>query len=142
MHRRDRPPIILPAGIYVLAFRVLSRGYGGLGLALGLAILAGGADRFGARALATAREVPGGYVTWGVLAAAFGAAVLAGSLTRARRLVALATSAMTCWHLFFAVSLGLSALQDSRAGVTGAITYTGLAGLGWVLAAGVAEVGR
>lgn len=138
----NRPPIVLPPGVYVLAFRLLSRGYATLGLLLGGALVAGGPDRFSSRALATAREVPGGHLTWGVLAAALGAAMLAASTARMRRAVAAGASALACWHGFFAATLGFSAFQDPRAGITGAITYSGLAALGCVLAAAVREVGR
>lgn len=136
------PPIILPTGVYVLAFRLLSRGYALLGVLLGTALIAGGPDRFSSRALATARDVPGQQLTWGAIAAAAGAVTVAASVLRLRRLVEAGAMVLIGWHLFFALSLGLSAAHDPRAGLTGAVTYTGLAGLGCVLVAALREGSR
>lgn len=101
-----------------------------LGIAMGLAMVAGGPQRFGAAGFASARLVPGGVYSWGGLLAVAGAITLTGILGRwRRRIVMLGLLLEGAWFAFFAVALGSAAVADPHVAVTGPIVYGCVAAL-------------
>ncbi len=100
---------------------------------LGVALVAGGHDRFASRGFANARQVPGQHVTWGAVVVAAGLCMLVGSPRQLRPLLQAATFAVVIWCSFFAITLAASVLQDDKATQTGWITYGGWSALGLLL---------
>lgn len=129
---RRRPPIILDPPVYVLAFRLMSRTYSFLGVALGLALLLGGADRFAGAPFATARTVPGDQITWGLIALLGGSLGLVGSVTRRVRLLTSGVAVLVVWDLFFSLTFTVAALSG-RNSLTGCVTYAFAACWGAIL---------
>ena len=108
----------------MLIVRLSTRVIGACGVLLGLVLILGGHERFQAPSFATARSVPGQYLTWGALAGAAGAAVLIASIRRAWTALVWAQSALGVWCLFFAGGVLIAAVRDPRAALTGFVTYT------------------
>lgn len=129
----SRPQIVLPAGVYIATFRLLSRLYGFKGALLGLVLLIGGASRFTSPAFATARAVPGGVGTWGVVALTGGLVMLYGSWTG--RLWPLLAGVLTLilWDVFFSFTFTVAAISNSNTGLTGCVTFGGCAAWGGLL---------
>jgi hypothetical protein len=106
----------------------------GAGSALmGAALILGGPGRFGSPSFATARLSPGEVYTWGVLILAAGAATLLGAITWRRRLVEAGCLAMAFWYLFFDVSIITISFPDPHGAVTGAVVYSTVTGLCFLL---------
>lgn len=100
------------------------------GIVLGLAMIAGGPERFGADGFAVARRLPGGVYTWGAAFAAAGGVAMAGIVAGwRRRVVMVGTGLEGCLFAFFALSLGIATYSDPKVAVTGPIIYTGCAAL-------------
>lgn len=98
------------------------------GAVLGVAMILGGPDRFGAPGFATARLVQGGVYTWGAVLMTSSGVSLAGIVRGWSRRVVMAGMALEgCWFAFFAVALGLAAFRDPKVAVTGPIIYTVIA---------------
>jgi hypothetical protein len=112
-----------PMGVYVLMTRITSRLVGVTGIGLGVALIAGGPDRFGARGFAVAREVPGQQYTWGAIALASGLCVLAAGMAHKWRVLTVGTAALGAWSMFFTITLTAAAVRDHRAAVTGTVIY-------------------
>jgi hypothetical protein len=91
--------------------------------ALGLALIAGGPQRFVASSFATARMVPGQQVTWGLLFLAGSALTLLGAWRRHNRLTRIGLFLVALGFLFLDISLIVTAVNDSKAPVTGAVIY-------------------
>lgn len=90
---------------------------------LGLALLAGGPQRFAASSFATARLVPGQHVTWGLLFLAGSVLTLAGAWRKRFRLTRIGLFVISVGYLFLDCSLIATALHDPKAPITGAVIY-------------------
>lgn len=97
--------------------------YGLGGCLLGLAILIGGPTRFSASSFATAREVPGGLVTWGVMFLLCGAITLLGAALRRVPLLRAGLLAQAFGFTFLDIALIHTAFHEPRAALTGCVIY-------------------
>jgi hypothetical protein len=138
----SRRPIVLPAGVYVATFRLLSRLYAGCGLALGLVLLLGGPTRFGSRSFDTLRAVPGGVGTWGAVGLVGGAVMLFGSWTARVRSVQTGAAVLVGWHAFFALTFTVAAIRTGTTSLTGCVTYAACAAWGGLMLSALREAGR
>lgn len=99
-----------------------------VGVALGVAMIVGGPERFSSPGFRTARVVPGGVYTWGGMLTAAGLLTAAGIIRHwSRRIVMAGMACEGCWFAFFAVSLGVATFSDPHVAVTGPIVYSGVA---------------
>ena len=137
-----RQPIVLPAGVYVATFRLLSRLYAACGLCLGLVLILGGRVRFGSRAFDTLRAVPGGVGTWGAIGLAGGAVMLAGSLAGRVRPLQVGAGVLVGWHLFFALTFTVAAVRTGTTSLTGCVTYVACAAWGGLMLSALREARR
>lgn len=112
---------------YQLGQRMEVQALGGVSVAVGLSILVGGHARFDhAPSFYVARQVPGGYLTWGLLALGIGAFTLAASHRWRHRLnVMVGLAAQTVLFMFWTISILFSDLQDQHAPYTGVAIYGG-----------------
>jgi hypothetical protein len=130
-----------PVAVYVMIVRLTSRCLGIGGVGLGVAMLAGGPRRFASASLASARQVPGQQVTWGLIAFGLGVVILAAGHWHAWLLLQVSTSLLGTWCLFFATSIAISAAHDPDSGVIGVVTYTMVFGICTIEAVGL-RIGR
>lgn len=93
-------PLPTPVGIYLLLVRTARWALAGLAVLLGLVLIVGGPDRFGAPSMYVAREVPGEHVTWGAFMVAAGVAVVVGKVTGRWPLVEVGMFAIGLWCWF------------------------------------------
>lgn len=108
--------------------RGIVRTLGCVGVALGVAMDWGGAERFSGPGFATARLIPGGVYTWGTSLAIAGFVVLVGVVAGwQRRIVALGLFLQALWFMFFAVGLAVTTASNPEGSVTGPFAYGGLA---------------
>ena len=138
----SRPPIVLPAAVYVATFRLLSRLYAGAGMVLGLVLLLGGPSRLGSRSFDTLRSVPGGVGTWGAVGLAGGMVMLFGSVTARVRPLQAGTALLVGWHLFFALTFTVAAWRTGTTSLTGCVTYVACAAWGGLMLSALREAGR
>lgn len=96
----------------------------GAGSALmGVSLLAAGARRFTSPGFATARLVPGGVYTWGVLILIAGVATLIGAGAWHPHILRWSCLGMAFWYLWFDISLIVTSAPDPKGSVTGAVVY-------------------
>jgi len=105
-----------------LLLGTVSIGYGILTLTFGSALWDGPGTVYD-----TAQSVPGAPQSWGLVAIAAGALVLAGQLFHRHTLIATGALSMGLWFLFFAVSFAFD-IADARApfGAPGVLVYAHL----------------
>lgn len=116
----------------------ITRLIGTYALLQSVVIIVGGRERWFSKSFAVALTVPGAPATWGVVLALCGALTLLGTFVRVRvagpRVVLAGALGIAAWCLFFAVSLGLTAMQDHHASTTGILTYLQFAVLSAIIA--------
>jgi hypothetical protein len=91
--------------------------------ALGLALLVGGPQRFAASSFATARMVPGQHITWGLMFLLGSTLTLLGAWRRWRGLNRVGLLGIALGFLFLDISLIVTAVNDPKAPITGAVIY-------------------
>lgn len=90
---------------------------------MGVSLLLAGPGRFSSPGFATARLVPGGVYTWGVLILIAGSATLSGAGAWHPHILRWACLGMAFWYLWFDLSLIVTSAMDPRGSVTGAVVY-------------------
>lgn len=117
------------AAIYQMGVRTVVQVLALVALLFGFAIIIGGGGRFAGPSFATARQLPGGYLTWGLLAMGVGGFTLFSSRDWHRRWVMLGLAADSVLFFFFTVSLALTAANDPHVPFTGIVAYGGYSAL-------------
>lgn len=119
-------PERLAGTIYQQSQRLTIQALAVISLLVGVAILVGGPERFNhSAALVTASQVPGGWITWGVLAVLVGAWTLGSSHHWHRRGVMYGLLAQSIFFMFWTVTLTVSCFQQPNAPMTGIAVYGG-----------------
>lgn len=90
---------------------------------MGFSLLVAGPNRFSNSGFATARLVPGGVYTWGVVILIAGIATLIGAWSWHPQLLRWACLGMAFWYLWFDLSLIVTSAMDPKGSVTGAVVY-------------------
>jgi ABC-type Mn2+/Zn2+ transport system permease subunit len=103
--------------------QALARLLGTFGFLQGVFIVAGGPSRWKSPGLAVAMLVPGAPASWGLAIGIAGTLAVVGTFFSRHRLTSAALWAMGAWCLFFAMSLVVTVLRDSRVATTGVFTY-------------------
>lgn len=107
----------------------------------GLLLATHGHDLWALSTYGPALSVPGGVVTWGVVAVAAAILLLVGTIIRRETIVGAGATISALWLMFFSIMFGIAAWQDgSTVALPGVLIYGCVA----VLAAGRAgtAVGR
>lgn len=120
-------PYRTAAVIYQQSQRLTVQALATIAIAVGVAILIGGPERFDhAPSLTVASQVPGGWLTWGVTATAIGAWTLFSSRHwEHRRGVMLGLLAQSIFFSFWTVTIGVSSYQQPFSPLTGIAVYGG-----------------
>lgn len=114
------------AVIYRRAQRFLVRVLAWIAIGFGLALLLGREARFSSTpSFAYADAMPGTYTTWGTAALLIGVFTYVSSFHWHRRGVMLGLLAQCVAFAFFAITIGVSALQDRTSPFTGVVIYGG-----------------
>jgi hypothetical protein len=125
---------------YQMGQRFLVQALAVIAVAVGVAILAGGHERFDSSpAFATAKAMPGGYLFWALAMIGFGAWTYTATLLHwSRRGVMTGLFAMCVLFFFFTIALGFAAAETATTPWTGVAIYGGYS----VLCAGAYAVGH
>ncbi len=130
----------LPYHAYQWITRAVIRTFATASIVMGLAMTWGGPGRFSSPGFATAREVPGDVYTWAGTSLLAGSVVLFGiALDWHRPTVTAGLFLAFFWHLFFALSLGISTAHTTSGAVTGPVAYGTFAILCMICAVGERE---
>ena len=132
--RRDIAAGLVMERTVALMLATLHGGYG-------LLLATHGNDLWALSTYGPALSVPGGVVTWGVVAVAAAVLLLVGTITWRETIVGAGATISALWLMFFSIMFGIAAWQDgSPVALPGVLIYGCVA----VLAAGRAgtAVGR
>jgi len=105
------------------AVQALARLFCTFGIIQGVLVIHGGRRRWSSPAFDTALNVPGAPASWGVAILVIGIVGLYGTLALKLKVVFFAMWAISCWFMFFTISLLHAALKNPDAATTGIITY-------------------
>lgn len=109
---------------YRWLFRMFVMLFGSGGLAMGVAMVAGGQHRFNSPGFATANLVPGGVNTWGALIAVPGLLTLLGVARRYHtHLLRAGLLGEAFWFWFFDISLIYTTWTNPNGPITGCVAY-------------------
>ena len=103
-------------------------------VALGVAILTGGARRFGGLSYQYALDTPGAPWSWGLIALAAGIGCILATYMDSPRGIAASMFVMGFWALFFAITFARAWAHFEEANSTAMVAYAGYALLCCILA--------
>ena len=129
MQRPHDTELVVDPHLAQWAVRVIVTALGTFGVAIGLGILVGGPERFGAVGYTVARQLPGAPWSWGVTILVSGITTITGIFLGRALVVAVGMLIAGFWCLLFAGAFLLAQLQYPGANSTAFWMYSASAAI-------------